>query len=52
MFLRYDFYFPAFRRRFWEEEPGRALEGREERCGNAGTARGGHDTTCKRSSVS
>jgi len=28
VFLRYDFCFPAFRRRFWEEEPGGALEGR------------------------
>jgi len=28
VFLRYDFCFAAFRRRFWEEEPGEALGGR------------------------
>ena len=28
MFLRYDFCFAAFRRRFWEGEPGGALGGR------------------------
>ena len=28
MFLRYDFCFPAFRRRSWEEEPEGELEGR------------------------
>ena len=67
MFLRYDFCFPAFRRRSWEEEPGGALEGRVyvrrlgytvnvrkvnwKGCGNAATARGGLDTACKHSSV-
>jgi len=28
VFLRYDFCFAAFRRRFWEGEPGGALWGR------------------------
>jgi len=28
VFLRYDFCFLALRRRFWEEEPGGAFEGR------------------------